>query len=83
MKDSSWRAVKTRGSNHYKKDPTKVEPIDLYRDGGMLRDFCLSNIIKYAYRNRADTGKPLLMQDLEKIKHYADILIADQGGEVT
>lgn len=65
--------IKDRGSDHYKTGG--VEPIDLYASGGMLRDFALSCIIKYAFRNRNETGKPINPSDLEKIKHYCDILI--------
>ncbi len=68
----TWEDLKKRGSQHYKTG--KVEPIDLYRSAGMLRHFALSNIIKYAYRN-ANPKKQLSLKDLEKIKHYADMLI--------
>ena len=68
--------VKQRGSDHYKTGG--VEPIDLYEAGEMLQDFCLSSIIKYAFRNRsklATTSTPKFRQNLEKIKHYCDILL--------
>jgi hypothetical protein len=68
----TWEDLKKRGSEHYKTG--RVEPIDLYRSAGMLRHFALSNIIKYAYRN-SDLSKPLSVKDLEKVKHYADMLI--------
>jgi len=68
-----WEEIKERGSGHYK-SPT-VQPIDLFRAGGMLRDFAIANIIKYAYRNRRESDKPINVKDLEKIKHYADMLI--------
>jgi len=73
-----WEDLKTRGSNHYKKDPSKIEPIDLLKDGDMLRDFAIGNIIKYAYRNRSQVGK-LNPADMEKIKHYADMLLVAEG----
>jgi hypothetical protein len=75
----TWEELKNRGSEHYKKEG-EVEPIDLYRAGGMLRHFALSNIIKYAYRNRF-LDKPISLKDMEKIKHYADMLIvtAEKG----
>jgi len=72
----TWSEIKGRGSQHYKKGINKVEPIDLYKDGGMLRDFALASIIKYAYRNRNETGKSIKTEDMEKIKHYADMLIS-------
>ena len=68
----NWEELKQRGSEHYKTG--EVEPIDLYRSAGMLRHFALSNIIKYAYRN-ANPDEPMNLEDMEKIKHYADILI--------
>ena len=74
----TWEELKQRGSEHYKTG--EVEPIDLYRSAGMLRHFALSNIIKYAYRN-ANPGKSVSIKDLEKIKHYADMLIVDGKGE--
>ena len=70
----AWNEMKQRGSDHYKTG--NVEPIDLYRAGGMLRDFAIGCIIKYAYRNRTECG-PVKFGDMEKIKHYVDILIAD------
>lgn len=70
-----WLELKKRGSNHYKKDPLKIEPIDLYKDGNMLRDFALCCIIKYAYRNRQEVAQPVNQKDLEKIKHYCDMLL--------
>ena len=71
-----WDKIKLEGSEHYKTGG--VEPIDLFRDGDMLRDFAVANIIKYAYRNRRALGQPVNIKDIEKIKHYADML-----GEIT
>ena len=70
----TWMQLKEKGSLHYKSG--KIEPIDLYKDGGILRDFAIGNIIKYAFRNRVDIGKDINISDIEKIKHYADMLIA-------
>lgn len=69
-------SIKQRGSNHYKTGTT--EPIDLISAGGMMRDFALSNIIKYAFRNRKTARKVINIDDLEKIKHYCDILISEE-----
>jgi hypothetical protein len=71
-----WKEIKTSGSKHYKKGVTKVEPIDLFKDGGILRDFAVGCVIKYAYRNRRETGKPISPVDIKKIKHYCDMLLA-------
>jgi len=70
----TWEELKKRGQDHYKTSGS-VEPIDLYRSSGMLRHFALGSIIKYAFRN-ADPSKPLSVKDLEKIIHYAQLLIA-------
>ena len=68
--------IKQRGSNHYKTG--KTEPIDLMAAGGILHDFAVGNIIKYAFRCRtqAKRSKEEIKQDLEKIKHYCDILLS-------
>jgi len=63
---------KWEGSAHYRTGG--VEPLDLYRDGGLLWDFAVANIIKYAFRNRRELGKPVNPKDIKKIKDYADRL---------
>jgi hypothetical protein len=70
--DKLWKAIKAKGSAHYK--GAEVEPLDLIKAGGMLQDKAVSDIIKYAYRNRRSTGKPVNPEDIEKIKHYASML---------
>ena len=75
----NWEELKQRGSEHYKTSGG-VEPIDLYRSAGMLRHFALSNIIKYAYRN-ANPDEPMNLEDMEKIKHYAEMLIVEYFDE--
>ena len=69
-----WEEVKNLGSAHYKSG--LIEPIDLYKAGGMMQDFAIASIIKYAYRNREQNGNPISIKDMEKIKHYAEMLIA-------
>jgi hypothetical protein len=73
---STWDELKKSGSNHYKTGG--VEPIDLYRAGGMFRDFALCSIIKYAFRNR-NPEEQLNEKDLLKIIDYAQKLIASKG----
>ena len=68
----TWEECKQSGSDHYKTG--SVEPIDLYRAGGLLRGYAITSIIKYAYRNRSGA---LNHKDIEKIKHLCDLLIAD------
>jgi hypothetical protein len=74
----AWEELKKRGNSKYKGE--KVEPIDLIRGGGMLRDFALGNIIKYAYRNRAMTNEVVNLKDVSKIIHYAEMLKVEFGG---
>ncbi len=76
IKYPTWQELKVEGSEHYKKGQDEVEPIDLYKSGGMFRHFALSSIIKYAFRNRELLGEPLRIKDLNKIIHYASLLRA-------
>ena len=68
--ERSWDALKRRGSDHYKSG--LVEPIDLYRSGGILQPFAVGCIIKYAFRQR----EAISMSDCDKIIHYAEMLKA-------
>jgi len=61
-----------KGSKHYKTDG--AEPFDLYKSGGIMWDFCIANIIKYAFRNRRELGQPVNPKDIEKMIHYAEEL---------
>jgi hypothetical protein len=70
-----WKELKTRESEHHKKSPDEVALIDLYKSGGLLRDFAIGCIIKYAYRNRSGLEMSIRKEDIEKIKHYADMLL--------
>ncbi len=72
---STWEMAKEQGSPHYKTGG--VEPIDLYRSGGMFRDFALCSIIKYAFRNRSSVRPEPDIRDLNKIIHYARLLMGD------
>ena len=74
-KNDGWQEIKQGGNEQYKTHG--VEPIDLYRDGGILQDFVIGCIIKYAYRNRSQTKREpanINPNDIKKIKHYADML---------
>ena len=72
LPDEAWEGLKNSGSKHYKGGG--IEPIDLYKSGGILRDFAIGNIIKYAYRNRKDFSAKINKEDMEKIIHYARML---------
>lgn len=69
--------VKEKGSEHYKTG--SVEPLDLLRAGGILWNFALGSIIKYAFRNRDDrvVNVDKCREDLKKIIHYAEILLRE------
>lgn len=73
----TWEEIKKMGSDHYKSEG--VEPIDLLREGEILWEFAIGSIIKYAYRNREQEVmvemEDKTIKDMEKIKHYADMLI--------
>ena len=56
------------GGNHYKS--FKIQPVEFMVANNL--SYVQGNIIKYACRYNLK-GNPL--QDLEKIKHYVDILI--------
>jgi hypothetical protein len=75
-KFSKWETLKQQGSDHYKTGG--VEPVDLYKAGGMFVYFALCSIIKYAFRSRdlvkSDSG--LFMNNMDKIIDYAQKLKA-------
>ncbi len=73
---TNWVELKKQGSDHYKTGG--IEPIDLYRAGGMLRSFALCSIMKYAFRNRNDE-EPISIKDMNKIIDYAQKLKAAFG----
>lgn len=77
----SWNELKQQGSAHYKTGD--VEPVDLYRAGEMLHDFALASIIKYAFRSRRSEGadRATFLKNMDKIIHYASLLIAEKQGE--
>jgi len=69
----------TEGSEHYK-TVDKLEPIDLIIAKGLIEDFCLANIIKYASRFKATQN----LDDLKKVSDYSHILCGckiKQGNE--
>jgi len=70
---STWDALKSQGSQHYKTGG--VEPVDLYLAGGMFKPFALCSIIKYAFRSREVDGE-VFVQNMRKIIDYAEKLIA-------
>jgi len=74
MKES-WGSLKQQGSDHYKTGG--VEPIDLYRAGGMFRAFALCSIIKYAFRSRDIDDRVLFCNNMDKIIDYAMKLKAE------
>ena len=77
-----WDAAKNSetkdftGSDHYRTDG--VEPIDLYKSGGIFRGYAISSIIKYAFRNRNGRVNP---DDMDKVIHLAKELKEERGQE--
>ena len=77
----NWEELKKQGNNHYKTGGG-VEPVDLYKAGGMLTDFALCSIIKYAFRSRCQNwvdgsvDMELFHKNMNKIIDYAQKLKA-------
>lgn len=59
---------KTEGSDHYKEGG--IEPLDLMIAKGIVEDFCIGNMSKYAFRFK----KTRNLEDLKKVSDYAQIL---------
>lgn len=55
------------GGSHYK--DMKIQPVEFIMANNL--GFCEGNIIKYTCRYSKKGGK----QDLEKVKHYVDLLL--------
>ena len=58
----------TEGSDHYREGG--VEPIDLMIAKGIIEDFCIGNMVKYATRFKLTRN----LVDLKKVSDYAHIL---------
>ena len=71
----TWEEIKQGGSGHYKTG--SVEPIDLYRSLGILREWAIGEICQHALRNikQRDT----FIKDMDKFIHYAEMLKAAYG----
>jgi hypothetical protein len=63
---TSALAVQVSG-DHYK--TAKIQPIEFIHANNI--PFCEANVIKYIFRWKAKNG----IKDLEKAKHYIDLLI--------
>ena len=59
------------GGSHYKDMP--IQPIDYIQKNKL--NFCEGNVVKYITRWRDKGG----LQDLNKVKHYVDLLIEIEG----
>jgi uncharacterized protein YkwD len=76
-KMNRWDEIKKKGSSHYKGG--KVEPIDLYKEGGFLWSWCIGEIIAKAYRSRLTEGDLDINKvkvDMNKIIHHAEMIIS-------
>lgn len=76
MKIKDWNTIKQTGNSAFKTGG--VEPIDLYKTGGILHDGIIWNIIKCAYRSRRELNISMdeMMHNMGEIKHYADMLLS-------
>lgn len=63
------------GGDHYSK--LKIQPIDFILANKL--DWCEANVVKYITRWRFKNG----LDDLEKAKHYIDLLIEREFSERT
>lgn len=59
------------GGGHYK--GLKIQPIEYIHANNL--GYCEANVVKYISRWRSKGG----LQDLEKVKHYVDLLIKLEG----
>ena len=67
FKDNGSALTRQVGGTHYQ--GFKISPVEFCQKNKL--NFCESNIIKYICRHAEKNG----LQDLEKIKHYVDLLI--------
>ena len=65
----------TEGSEHYKEGG--VEPLDLLIAKGLIEDFCIGNMVKYATRFKITRN----LVDLRKVSDYAHILCGVELGK--
>lgn len=61
------------GGGHYK--DLKIQPIEYIHANSL--GYCEANVVKYISRWKSKGG----LQDLEKVKHYVDLLIKLEGLE--
>lgn len=59
------------GGGHYK--GLKIQPIEYIHANNL--GYCEANVVKYISRWKSKGG----LQDLEKVKHYVDLLIKLEG----
>lgn len=80
----NWKQIKGKGNLEYKSGVNKVEPIDLFKEGGILWNWCIGEIIAKAYRLKGKenwmfiSAAPLtkVVEDLDEIIHHAEMLKA-------
>ncbi len=84
---TKWKDLKKKGNPSYK--GKLVEPIDLFKEGEILWDWCIGEIIAKAYRNREIqtwdmtgdgiyivTDPTQVKKDLDEIIHHAEMIKA-------
>ena len=73
-KHKIWDELKNEGSAHYKTGEAQM--IDIYKAKGVLKPWALCEIAQHAIRN---VDKVVVsIDDLRKILHYTELLIAEQ-----
>ena len=60
----------TEGSDHYKGDPSIIEPAEYAMANGLFEDFAITNVVKYITRFK----KTRNLDDLKKVSDYAHLL---------
>lgn len=76
----TWKELKNEGSEHYQCG--NVQPIDLYREKGTFTPWALTEIAQHAIRNMGNVRQDFV-RDMEKIIHYAELLIAEHLEQTT
>lgn len=71
---SSSPLSRQEGGDHYRKWP--IQPVEFAMENKL--DLCQANVVKYVCRFRDKGG----IEDLLKAKHYIDLLILYEYGEV-
>jgi hypothetical protein len=78
---NKWDEIKEKGNPAYK---AEIEPIDLFKEGEILWNWCIGEIIAKAYRSRLNqftNATPVetcirINRDMNEIIHHAEMIKA-------